>query len=97
LAARDARGARSRFVYLLQDTPRISQEEQSGCTQPHAARETFEQLETEFPLQVLNLAGKGGLCHAQPACCTPVMLLVPDGQEISQMPQFHVDTLSRLI
>jgi hypothetical protein len=37
------------------------------------------------------------LCHAQPARRAPVMLLLPDRHEIAQMPQFHSDTLSRLV
>jgi hypothetical protein len=55
----------------------------SGCTQLHAARETLEQSETDFLLQVLNLAGERRLRDAQPARCTPVMLLLADGKEIS--------------
>jgi hypothetical protein len=29
--------------------------------------------------------------------CTPVMLLLSDHHEISQVPQLHIDTLSRLV
>jgi hypothetical protein len=83
LTASDARGACRCFVYLLQDTTRISQEQLSGRTQLHAARQTFKQFETDFLLQVLNLSGERRLRDAQPARRTPVVLLLPDGKEIS--------------
>jgi hypothetical protein len=84
-------------VYLLKDTPSIFQEMFAGRTQLHAAWETLEHLEAYLLLQILNLAGKCRLCHAQPARRTPVMLLLTDCHEISQMPQLHYDTLSLLV
>ena len=64
MTASDATGTRSRFVHLLEDAPRILQEELTGRTQLHAARETFEEFEAYFLLQILNLAGKRRLGYS---------------------------------
>jgi hypothetical protein len=87
-----AAGALSRFVHLLENAPRILQEQLAGGTQLHAARETFKKFEAELRLQILNLAGKRWLSHVQPARRTTVMLLFADRHEVSEMPQLHSDT-----
>jgi lipoyl-dependent peroxiredoxin len=43
--------------------------------------------------QVLNLARERRLSHAKSLCGAPVMLLFSNGYKISQMSQFHSDTL----
>jgi hypothetical protein len=97
MTARHAIGAHSRFAHLLKNAPRILQKYLAGCSQLHAARKAFEKFEAEFILQILNLPGKRGLSHVQLAPGAPVMLLFADRNEISQMPQFHSDTLSRSV
>jgi hypothetical protein len=86
LAASHARRARRRLADRLKDSPRILQKQLAGCTQLHAARQPIEKLEPDFVLQVLDLPGKRRLSHAQSARCTPVMLLLADHHEISQVP-----------
>jgi hypothetical protein len=81
----------------LKDPPRILQEQLARCTQLHAAREALEKPEAELFLQIPNLARKRRLSHSQSARGTTVMLLLADRHEISQMPQFHSDTLSRSV
>jgi hypothetical protein len=97
MAASHAAGARRRFIYLMKNTPRIFQELLARRTQLHAARKTFEKFEADFLFQILNLARKRWLGDAQSARRAPVMLLLADRHKISQMPQFHSDTLSRLV
>jgi hypothetical protein len=41
----------------------------------------------------LDLAGERGLGDVKSLCGAPVMLLLANRHEISQMPQFHSDTL----
>ena len=69
----------------------------SGYTQLHAARQPIEKFEANFFFQILDLSGERRLSHSQSARCTPVMLLLADHDEISQVPQLHIDTLSRLL
>ena len=45
---------------------------------------------------IIECAG-GGYFSPQPARGAPVMLCLAGRHEISQMPQFHSDTLSRLV
>ena len=85
--------ARGRVVYLLEDTSRILQKQLARWIELHAAREAFEKLETDFFFQILYLAGKRRLCHAQSTRCAPKMLFLADRHEIAQVPQFHSDTL----
>jgi hypothetical protein len=81
----------------LKDTPCIFQKKLARWIQLHAAWQAIEKLEADLFFQILNLPGQRRLCHAQPARRAPVMLLLPDRHEIAQMPQFHSDTLSRLV
>jgi aryl-alcohol dehydrogenase-like predicted oxidoreductase len=62
--------------------------------QIHAARKTVKESETNFLLQILDLARERGLSQAQASRCPPIMLFLADSYEISEMPQFHTDTLS---
>jgi hypothetical protein len=48
-------------------------------------------------LQILNLARQCGLCLAQPLSRSPVVLFFADRQEVSQVSQFHIDTLQALV
>jgi hypothetical protein len=50
-------GAPARLVYLLEDAPRILQEQLASRTQLHAARQAVEKFEAQFILQIMNLAG----------------------------------------
>ena len=89
--------ARSGVAYLLKDAPSILQKQLSGWIQLHPARQAFEKLEADFFFQILNLARKRWLGDAQSARRAPVMLLLADRRKISQMPQFHFDTLWLLV
>jgi hypothetical protein len=93
-AARHTGGARRRPADILEDAPRILQKQLAGRTQLHAARHPIKKLEADFFLQILNLTGKRRLRHPQSTRRTPVMLVLADCHEISQVPQFHFDTLA---
>jgi hypothetical protein len=67
-----------------------------STAQLHGAREALEELETDF-FQILYLAGKRRLCHAQSTRCAAKMLFLANRHEIAQVPQFHSNTLSRLV
>jgi hypothetical protein len=87
------------FATFAQQVNEITPEAAAGIEHAHtrrdvpaedlieeAAREAFEKFEAQLLLQILNLAGKRRLSHAQPARSAPVMLLFADRNEISQMP-----------
>ena len=48
-------------------------------------------------LQILNLPREGGLSDAQSFGGAAEVFLFSNRHEISQMPQLHTDTLSRLV
>ena len=64
---------------------------------PTHFHEEPKEFEAYFLFQILNLAGQRWLRDTQPPRRTPVMLFLTDRHEISQMPQFHSDTLPRLV
>ncbi len=59
----------------------------------YAAWQAVKQFDAYFLFQVLYLARKSGLGDAKPLGSATVMLLFADGYEISQMSQFHINTL----
>jgi hypothetical protein len=69
----------------------------AGCAQLHAARQPIEKFEAEFFFEILDLPGEGRLSHAQSARGAPVMLFLANRHEVSQVSQFHTDSLSRLV
>ena len=96
LATRHTLRASGRLIHLLKYAPRILKKQLARRAYLHTAPKAVKQLESNLLLQILNLAREGRLSHAQPLCGAPVMLLLADGHKISQMPQFHTDTLSLL-
>jgi hypothetical protein len=82
---------------LLKDAVRLVQEQLAGGTEFHSTGKTLEQLEAHLRFEVLNLPGERGLGHAKPFRTAPIVLLLSDGHKVAQMPQFHSDTLSRLV
>jgi hypothetical protein len=97
MTASHAIGAHSRFANILKNASRILQKQLAGGTQFHAAREALEKFEAQLLLQILNLARKRRLSDTQPARSAPVMLIFADCNEVSEMPQFHSDTLPRSV
>src|SRR6185503_12331324 len=87
-------GAFSRLIDLLKNPPRILHEAFAGRAYLHSTRHTVKEFETNLLFQILNLARKGGLSHAKSLCGSIVMLLLTNGHEVSQMSQFHFDTVS---
>ena len=55
--------ARSSLIHLLENAPRIFQEQFAGRAQLHATREALEQFEADFVFQILNLTRKRRLSH----------------------------------
>jgi len=97
LTARHAGGAGGGFIHLLKYPPRVFEEQLAGSTQSDTARQAVEQLEAQLGFQVLDLRRKRRLRDVQALCCAPVVLLLADGHEISQVPQFHIDILKRSV
>jgi hypothetical protein len=79
------RFARSCIIDALKNTTRIVEEQISGINDFHVARKAFEQLETNFMFQILDLTREGGLSYEQSLRCSPVMLFLSDHQEIPQL------------
>src|SRR6266404_2203658 len=90
-------GARRRFIHFVKDSSRILEKRFSGGAGSHAARKAVKQLETDLLFQVLNLSGQRGLRDAQTLRGASVMLLLGNMHKVSQMPQFHSDTLWLLV
>jgi hypothetical protein len=94
LAESDSFCARRCVIDFLKNAARIIEKQLSGLTYLHATRKTVKESKTNFLLQILDLARERGLSNAQASGCPPVMLFLADSYEISEMPQFHTDTLS---
>jgi hypothetical protein len=77
----------------VKDSSRIHQKRFSGGADFHAAGKAVKQLETDLLFQILNLPGQRGLRDAQTFRGTSVMLLLCNVHKVSQMSQFHSDTL----
>jgi hypothetical protein len=97
LAARHTLGALGRLVQLLKNSPRLIKEQSTGRTDLHTATEPIEQLETDLTFEVLNLSRERRLRHAQALRSPAEVLFFADGDEVSEMAQFHFDTLPRLV
>ena len=97
LAGSHAPGTQSRLVDLLKEAPGIFQEKLASRTYLYPACKAVKELETDFVFQILNLTGKGGLNDAKTLGGASVMLFLANGHEISQMSQFHIDTVSVLV
>jgi hypothetical protein len=95
LAARHTLRAAGRLVQLLQKSTRLLEEQPARRTELHAATEAIEQLETDLAFEVLNLSRERRLRHSQALRGAAEMFLFANRHEVSKMPQFHSDTLSR--
>jgi hypothetical protein len=82
---------------LLKNAPRILQKTFARRTDPHSTRQAVKEFETNLLFQILNLTRKGRLSHAKPLRGSIVMFLLSNGHEVSQMSQFHFDTVSLLV
>jgi len=83
-------GAPPRLVDVVQDTPRVAQEQFSRRAQSNATRQSVEQEESDLLLQILDLPRQRGLRDMEARGGAPEMLLLSDRDEIAQMPQFHL-------
>ncbi len=86
-------GARRRLIHFVKNSSGINQKRFSGGAYLHAAWQAVKQFETDLLFQVLNLSGKRGLGDAQAFRGASVMLLLRNMHEVSQVSQFHFDTL----
>ncbi|HZI49913.1 MAG TPA: hypothetical protein VFD75_19090 [Pyrinomonadaceae bacterium] len=94
MAESDSFCARRRVIDFLKNAARVVEKQFSGLTYFHAAWKTVKKPKTNFLLQILDLARERGLSQAQASRCPPIMFLLADSYEISEMSQFHTDTLS---
>ena len=92
LAARRAPGGLQRRVGALQDVLGAGQEGASGIVQPHAAALAVEQRRANLCFQLADLLRQRRLRHAQLLGGLREVLGFGGGDEIAQMPQFHIDT-----
>ena len=82
-------GTALRLVDVLQDASRIVQEQCPRRTQSDAAGQSVEQEEPQLPLQVSDLPREGRLHDMEPIGRSSEMLLLSNGNEIAEMPEFH--------
>ena len=97
LTGSDTLGARGRFIDLLKNAPRILQQTFARRANLHSTRQAVKEFEANLLFQILNLARKSRLGHAKPLRGPIVMLLLSNGHEVSQMSQFHFDTVPLLV
>src|SRR5712691_1898660 len=87
---RNALGASLRVIDILQDAPRIGQEQFPSSVQPYASRQSVEHGESHLLLQVLNLARQGRLNDVQPLGRPPEVLFFCEPNEVPQVSKFHL-------
>lgn len=77
------------FFGASQHSASFGQERRSCGGELDATRTALEQFQTEFSLQIVNLAAERGLGDAKPARGFGEIQKLADRRKISQMPQFH--------
>ncbi len=85
-AARYSPSVDRRLVDVLKNQPGLFQEGLPRRAQPDTPGKAIEQLETDLTLEVLDLAGQGGLSDAQPLGGASVVLLLSNRHEVAQVP-----------
>jgi hypothetical protein len=79
-------GASPRLVDIVQDTSRVAQEQCPRRAQSNATRQSVEQEESDLLLQILDLPRQRRLRDMEPRRRATEVLLLPDRDEIAQMP-----------
>src|SRR6202158_944687 len=79
-------GASPRLVDVVQDTSRVAQEQCPRRAQSNATRQSVEQEESDLLLQILDLPRQRRLRDMEPHRRATEVLLLPDRDEIAQMP-----------
>ena len=69
----------------------------AGRSDLHTATEPIEKLETDLSFEILNLSRERGLRHSQALRGPAEVFFLTDRDEVSEMAQFHFDTLPRLV
>jgi len=82
-------GAALRLLDVVQDASRIVQKQCPRRTQSDTSGQSIEQEEPQLPLQVSDLPGEGRLDDMEPIGRSSEVLLLPNGDEIPQMSEFH--------
>ncbi len=76
-------------VGVLENAPRLLQEGATGLREGDEMPRSVEEIDTELPLQILNLVRQRRLRDVELFCGTAEVKLVGDRNEVTQMPQFH--------
>jgi hypothetical protein len=76
-----------------EDGAAITEQLLALASQDQAAANAIEQSKAEFFLELLNLAGEGGLSNSQAQRCLRDSALLGNGDERPQMPQIHAASL----
>ena len=88
--ARDKGPCRLRsFIRTLENRPRFGEENFPGFREPHRARISFEQLHTEFILEVPDLPAQSGLRDTQLRRRLGEVQVLGNGYEVTEVPEFH--------
>jgi hypothetical protein len=86
----DPLGATHRLIDILQDASRVVQEQFPRCAQSNSSRQSVEQRESQFALQIPDLPRQGGLSNTEALSRTSKMLLFANDDEVPQVPKFHL-------
>ena len=78
-----------------QDVGRLGHQGVPRLGQFHALAGALEELGAEFVLQLLDLPGQGRLGDVQAGRGAAEIELLGQGEEVSQVPQFHASALVR--
>lgn len=81
---------------VFQQLPRPLQKALAGGSQPHAALVALQQRDAEFVLKRTDLLAKRRLCHVQPFGGAGEVQFFGNGNEVTQVAQFHIDTFKVL-
>jgi hypothetical protein len=86
--SRVARG-RPRDLRLLQDAPGLVEERGSRRGQGHAALRAVEEPHAKLLLELAHLLADGRLRDVQALCRAAEVQLLRDGNEVSEVSEFH--------
>jgi len=85
----------ARGVHLRQGAVSPQEKDVSCLGQPHPAARAFEQLDAQFLLEELDLVRERGLGHRDRSRRPGEMPVGRDGDGVTQLPEFHIDSRSK--
>ena len=77
------------IIRALQNRAGFGQKNATDLSQPHSLGAVFKKRNSQFILQVSDLPAQGRLGHVQPRRRAGHVLFFGNGDEISQMSEFH--------